>query len=120
AEDGEEAFRAMEREACRTLGRDGGLVIATGGGAVLNADNVTSLAENGTIVWLTVTADTVIARLAGDTTRPLLQRDDKEAAIAELLAARDPLYRRAAAVIVDAARDPRDVVESILAAPSFS
>ena len=50
--DGEAAFRTMEHEACVALGAEQGLVIATGGGAVLRDDNVQALEQNGTIVFL--------------------------------------------------------------------
>lgn len=113
-ESGESVFREMEHAACRTLGSQSDLVIATGGGAVLRSDNVTALRQNGTIVLLEVTAEDVLVRLQKDTTRPLLQRDDKETAIKELLAARTPLYRQAADRIVNGTGDIEAVVNAVL------
>lgn len=113
ASDGEPAFRAMEHDACVTLGGKDGLVIATGGGAVLRADNVSALSENGTIVFLNVSEACVLERLKTDTTRPLLQREDKEAAVHALMTQRAPLYAAAATVTVDADSDADTVVAAI-------
>lgn len=114
AAEGEAGFRRREHDACVTLGARDGLVIATGGGAVLRPDNVAALQTNGTLVWLRVSAATVIARLKDDTTRPLLQREDKEAAVEALLTERLPLYRQAASVHVDADDSPETVVNTVL------
>lgn len=113
ADEGEAAFRALEHAACETLGADSGLVLATGGGAVLRADNAAALKANGTIVWLRVTPETVLERLADDHTRPLLLREDKEAAVRELMAAREPLYNAAADVVIDADGDPLTVTRAV-------
>ncbi len=118
ATDGEAAFRAMEHAACVTLGGKCDLVIATGGGAVLRADNVAALSQSGTIVFLDVSEACVLERLKNDTTRPLLQREDKEAAVHALMSERAPLYAKAATVTVDADGDAdtvADAIEAILA-----
>lgn len=112
-QDGEAAFRETEHRACVALGKEQGLVIATGGGAVLRPDNVAALSENGTIVFLNVDVQTVLRRLEGDTSRPLLQRPDKEDAVRTLMQQRLPLYRAAAAVTVDADADADTVAEAI-------
>lgn len=116
ATEGEAAFRAKEHDACVTLGSAQDLVVATGGGAVLRADNIAALKKNGVIVWLQVSADTVLARLAQDTTRPLLQRADKEAAVHALLAERTLLYAQAADITVNADGDAQTVAAAIVAA----
>lgn len=117
--EGEDSFRQREHDACVTLGKQDHLVIATGGGAVMRGDNVDALKQNGTLVWLRVSPATVIRRLQNDTTRPLLQREDKETAVTTLMNARQPLYARAADVTVDAddAADP--VADAILRAVSL-
>ena len=93
---GEDDFRRREREACRALARQTGLVIAAGGGALTFAANVEALRPSCVIVLLEVKPETVLTRLKGDTSRPLLAREDKETAVRELFAARLPLYRAAA------------------------
>ena len=118
AKEGEPAFRARERDACTALAARNGLVIATGGGAVLFEDNVKALAQNGAIVFLRVREQTVLERLQNDTSRPLLQRDDKEAAVHALMQQRAPLYEAAAHVTVDADGDADTVASAIEAALS--
>jgi len=112
-QDGEAAFREAEHRACVALGQEQGLVIATGGGAVLRPDNVEALRANGTVVFLNVDVQTVLKRLKNDTSRPLLQRPDKEDAVRTLMQQRLPLYRAAAAVTVDADADADAVAATI-------
>ena len=114
ATEGEAVFRAHETAVCRTLGARDGLVLATGGGAVLRDENVEALRKNGVIVWLQVGVDCVLERLRDDCTRPLLQRPDKEDAVRTLLHDRAPLYARAADITVDAEADPQVVVDRLL------
>ncbi|MGI6265270.1 MAG: shikimate kinase [Acutalibacteraceae bacterium] len=112
---GEADFRRREREACAALAGQDGLVIAAGGGALTFPENAAALRKTGDIVLMRVTPETVLRRLEGDTTRPLLARPDKEAAVRELMAKRQPLYRQAAAFSVDANGDPASVAAAILA-----
>lgn len=113
---GEAEFRRREHEACVRLAGQTGLVIAAGGGALTFPANVEALAAGCVIVLLEVTPETVLARLSGDDTRPLLQREDREAAVRELFAARLPLYEKAAMLRVDGERPPEQVARDILAA----
>lgn len=74
ADCGEEGFRRLESEAIKKAAALDGCVIATGGGAVLNADNMRMLRKNGVIVNLAPTFDVIAARIASaKNTRPLLQ-----------------------------------------------
>lgn len=111
---GEAGFRKLEHDACCTLGSDSGLVIATGGGAVMRDDNVEALKANGTIVLLEVSVDCVLSRLKNDTTRPLLRQPDKRRAATELLEARIPFYLAAADIVVNGEADADTVVTAIL------
>ncbi len=97
---GEQTFRSMETDAAKNLGQKDSLVIATGGGAVLNPKNVDYLKANGIVFLLDVTADTVKNRLKNDTSRPLLA-NDKENAIENLLSERKMAYLNAADYIID-------------------
>jgi shikimate kinase len=100
---GEAAFRALEAEAAAELAALRGLVISTGGGVVLSADNVARLRENGFVVWLDASVDVLRQRLQNDTTRPLLAG---EADMAALYESRRALYRLAAHVRVDTGDKP--------------
>lgn len=118
ARQGEKAFRKLEKEAISTAARRKNLVIATGGGAVLDRDNVVALQENGLLILLTAEPETIAQRLAGDKSRPILGREGSIGKISELLALRDWAYRRAAEITVatdglDAAEVALKILESL-------
>ncbi len=93
AESGEEAFRQMEANLCRELAQPQGLVISTGGGALLRAENRALLQQGGVVVCLNAPVDEILRRLQDSRTeRPLLNVPDPRAEIARLLAARREAY----------------------------
>ena len=91
AEEGEPHFRALERAMVGELAALEGKIISTGGGIVLNPDNIADFERTGLVVCLLADAETVLDRVKHDTTRPLLA-GDKAARIVELLESRKPLY----------------------------
>lgn len=97
---GEAEFRRMETAAAEKLSAKSGLLIATGGGAVLNPANVAAFKSGGIIVLLSVAPETVIERLKNSTNRPLLQRPDREQAVRELMDARRDAYQNAASIVL--------------------
>ena len=99
--EGEAGFRARERAALATLLREDGLVVATGGGAVLDADNRRLLRERGFVVHLYVSVPQQLERLARDRSRPLLARGDREDVLRALSELRAPLYREVADLYFD-------------------
>lgn len=113
---GEEYFREKEREASKVLGAKRGLVIAAGGGTLTFPENVAAFRENGRIVLLNVSPETVAERLKNDNSRPLLAKPDKLQAIRELFDARLPLYESAADIVVDADQSPMQVCMQIMSA----
>ncbi len=113
AEDGEPAFRALERDAVATAAARGGAVISVGGGAVLDPDNVSRLREAGFLVHLTARPESILARLGDVSTRPLLAKDPR-GTVTRLLAERGPVYAAAADVTVDTSdRTAHEVVHEI-------
>ncbi|MGH8673622.1 MAG: shikimate kinase, partial [Burkholderiales bacterium] len=78
-----------------------GIVLATGGGAVLDAENRRRLAARGTVVYLHAPPDNLYERVRHDRNRPLLAAPDPLAKLLSLYAERDPLYREIADVVVD-------------------
>ena len=93
-EKGETAFRAMETEIARELGKKEGLVIATGGGLVLNPVNVTALEKKGRIFCLVATPEDILERASRDTAvRPLIQDTNPGERITELMKDRKEVYR---------------------------
>lgn len=91
ADEGEAHFRSLERALVQELARTDGNIISTGGGIVLNPDNIADFEKTGLVVCLLVDAETVLDRVRHDTSRPLLA-GDKEAKIVELLESRKSLY----------------------------
>lgn len=92
AEEGEPRFRAMERELVRELAQQRGLVVATGGGIVLNPDNLRDFSRSGLVVCLSAAPEEILRRVGNSTHRPLLNQPDPAAAIRNLLAKRQALY----------------------------
>ena len=92
AERGEAAFRALERELARELAPAAGRLIATGGGVVLDPRNLADFRSGGLVVCLTADPDTLLARVAHNRDRPLLEAEDRRRRIVELLAQRRPIY----------------------------
>ena len=91
ADEGEAHFRALEHSLALELAATEGNIISTGGGIVLNAQNITAFEETGLVVCLLVDAETVLDRVKHDSSRPLLA-GDKEANIIQLLENRKTLY----------------------------
>ena len=98
--EGEEGFRRREQEIIAELTRKKGIVLSTGGGAILNEDNRQRLSENGFVVYLKASEDLLLSRIAGDHRRPLMKTDDPLGKIRELLQVRGPIYEETADLIV--------------------
>ena len=101
---GEDAFRAIEQEVIDALSAEAGCVLATGGGAVLRPSNRDALHSRSHVFYLRHTPEELHRRLRHDTHRPLLQVADPLRRLRELFRERDPLYRRTAHYVVEAAR----------------
>ncbi|WP_028449671.1 shikimate kinase [Chitinibacter tainanensis] len=99
--EGEVGFRAREAEAIAELTQLQNIVLATGGGAVLNPDNRACLRRNGYVIYLCASPEELYQRTCHDKNRPLLQTADPKARLAELFAIRDPLYREVADLVID-------------------
>ena len=115
-EEGEAGFRAVEREVTREVAGRNGQVIACGGGAVLDPDNVASLKRNSVMVLLTAEPHVILERVKeeGDV-RPLLVVEDKLGRIEHLLNARLPRYLEAANLILDTSEmTPEEAADEII------
>lgn len=110
---GEAAFREMERELTQELAQRSGLIISTGGGIVLNAQNIADFQRSGLVVCLNSSPETIFQRLEKDTTRPLLSGDKKQQ-IEALFEARRPLYAAIEHQIDGDALDPQERAQAIL------
>ena len=92
AEQGEAHFRALERQLLRELAAQSGLVVATGGGALVDARNREMMVQNNLVVCLTASVESIEARLSDDAQRPLLAGPDRQHRITQLLAQRAAAY----------------------------
>ena len=102
--EGEAGFRRREREAVTRLTERSGVVLATGGGAVLDPDNRRCLRERGWVVYLETSVEQQAERAGRTRNRPMLNTEDPQGRLAELLALREPLYREVADFTVTTTR----------------
>jgi shikimate kinase/3-dehydroquinate synthase len=113
--EGEASFRRREAEVIRDLCSEDGIVLATGGGAVLDAGTRDILKSRGTVIYLRANVNSIMVRVSHDKNRPLLQTADPRRRIEELMAQREPLYREVAALVVDTGRpNVQSMVQTIL------
>ena len=110
---GEEYFRKLETDAVREICKKENCFISTGGGCVMRDENVKLFKESGKIVYLRANKSTLLKRLDGDTSRPLLA-GNREQRLTELLDKRMPVYESVADIIVDTdGLTPEEVLENI-------
>lgn len=113
--EGEQGFRDREQAVIADLCREDGLVLATGGGAVLREANREALRAGGRVVYLHTSVEQQLERTARDRNRPLLRTANPGQVLRDLLTIRDPLYRQIADVIIETdQRPPRLVVQEVL------
>ncbi|GHS82705.1 shikimate kinase [Pseudomonas putida] len=113
--EGEPGFRDREQAMIAELCGLDGVVLATGGGAVMRDANRQALRQGGRVIYLHASVEQQVGRTARDRNRPLLRTANPEATLRALLEARDPLYREIADLVVETdERPPRMVVIDIL------
>ena len=115
-QDGEIAFRELEIEVTKEVSINKNLVIACGGGLVLNKINIDRLKKESIIVYLTASPRIILKRVLNEEEkRPLLSTPDKAFSIRELLRFRKPFYERAADITINTSKlDIDSVVEQII------
>jgi len=117
---GEPAFRDLERALVVELAGQTGKVISTGGGIVLNPDNISDFHRTGLVICLLARPETILRRVEKDTNRPLLQGADRLARITELLEKRRALYEAIPCRIETEGHRPADTAEAIIRMVSHS
>jgi shikimate kinase len=118
--EGEEGFRRREVALLDELTQRRGVVVATGGGAVLREENRAHLRSRGLVVYLQASADEIARRTSHDKSRPLLQTADPRAKIVSLLAQRAPLYAETAHLTFHSSMaSPKKLVRRILDSPEL-
>ena len=114
ASEGEARFRDREASALVSASTEGGVIISTGGGAVLRQENVRVMKATGQVVCLTASTEVILKRVAGHGHRPLLNKPDPKAEIARLMAEREPFYRAAADITIETGgKEPSDIAREI-------
>lgn len=115
---GEARFRALERDAIASVSMSGTVrdaVVATGGGAMLDPENRRRLKAIGPIVWLDADVESIVARVGGDTSRPLLRGADVAARVRALLEERESAYATADHRVDTSRRSVTAVADAVLA-----
>lgn len=110
----EAGFRRRERGVIRQLRGARGLVIATGGGAIMAKENLSRLRALGPVLCLRASERALYRRLKGNRERPLLRAAEPLKKIRELLQARDPYYRKADKIFDTTGKSPQKVTSQIL------
>ncbi len=120
ADEGEARFRALERSLVQELSQRENLVIATGGGVVLNPDNIADFSRTGTVICLHANPDIILKRVSQQQHRPLLEGDDDKARkIRDLLEKREALYKAIPLQIDTDNHTARDSAEEVIALTSL-
>ncbi len=112
---GEDAFRKIERVVVRDAVSRPGRVIATGGGAFVDPRNREALRGYGPVVFLDAAPETVLARLGGDRTRPLLAGEEREVMVRNLMAKRRPAYAQADIIVATDGKSVDEVAREVAA-----
>jgi len=118
--EGEDSFRQREADVIRDLTAQEGIVLATGGGAILLAQNREYLKTRGTVIYLHASVNSILQRTSRDRNRPLLQTDDPRRRLEELACAREPYYREIADLVIETGRpNVNSLVQAILVRLSY-
>jgi shikimate kinase len=113
---GEAEFRAGEKRVIERILAQGPQVLATGGGAFMNAETRARIAQAGLSIWLKADPDVLMRRVRKRANRPLLQTADPDRTLRELLTAREPTYALAD-ITISSREEPHEIaVEAIIAA----
>jgi len=113
--EGEEGFRKREHDMIEQLTERDGIVLATGGGAVLDEENRSRLRTRGFAIYLNAPIDLLVERTSRDRQRPLLQTEDPKERLVALVTEREPLYQQVADMVVKTdRRTARHVVKEIV------
>lgn len=113
---GEAAFRDIESAMIKKLSSLKKIIVSTGGGAVLRAENMDALRGSGYIICLTASPETILRRTRTSQHRPLLQVDDPLKKIGELYNSRKPYYEKADIIIDTDEKNPLQVAEEVIKA----
>ncbi|MET3106317.1 shikimate kinase/3-dehydroquinate synthase [Oxalobacteraceae bacterium GrIS 2.11] len=113
--EGEASFRQREADVIRDLTAQSGIVLATGGGAILNEQSRQYLHSRGTVIYLRTTVSQILQRTSHDKNRPLLRTENPRKVLEELTRQREPLYSEIAHIVIETGRPHMaQLIQSIL------
>jgi shikimate kinase len=115
-ERGEAAFRSGERRVIARLLAGSACIIATGGGAFMNADTRSAIKKSAISVWLKADVETLLKRVSRRGGRPLLKNKDPRSVLNTLVAERDPIYARADVTVVTSDHPPTAITDRVISA----
>ena len=113
-ESGEQKFREIERIVVENVSDENNLIISTGGGVVLNKENILNLKKNGVVFYLKTSPEVISERLKNDDTRPLLKVDDVKEKLYKMLETREKFYQTADFSVKTDGLSPEEVIELIV------
>ena len=102
--EGEASFRQREADVIRDLTGQSGIVLATGGGAILRSENRECLKTRGTVIYLRASIHSILQRTSNDRNRPLLQTPDRRERLEQLAREREPYYMEIADFVIEIGR----------------
>lgn len=114
ATNGEDFFRTLETQVSKEVSAFDKQIISTGGGIVLKEKNLEYLKQNGIVFYLKTSVNTLLKRLEGDNTRPLLKTDDVKKKLENMLEIRGKLYEKADVTIETDNLSPEETAKEIL------
>jgi len=114
AQEGEPAFRRLERNFIESGHPVSGQIVACGGGLIVPEGMLELLHQKGVVICLHASLETILKRTQGQRHRPLLNVEDLDARVRALYAAREPIYRRAGSMILTDARPLSDIVTHVM------
>jgi len=113
--EGEKGFRTRECDAIDTLTKEDNIVLATGGGSILDKNNRATMKKRGYVIYLQAPLEQLLERTSKDKNRPLLQTADPRKTLSDIIEKREPLYRQTADLVYTTNdKQIRDVINNIL------
>lgn len=110
---GEAYFRRLESKVIDDISSNTNMVIATGGGAIVNSENLDAFKKNGIVICLAASIDAILIRIGEGDERPLVSQGDKREVISNLLQVREPFYKKADCIIDTTTKTVGEVVKEI-------
>jgi shikimate kinase len=114
SESGESYFRTIEKEVLKDIARQSDIVVSTGGGIVLDPENIECMRSSGVMIYLKAPTDILMERLKHESDRPLLRNPDPREALETIYVKRKALYEKAHFSVSTEAKKPFEIAGEIM------